>query len=70
METQDLDNVQIYRARFWRTYLLLMIVSILIAITMGIVTGSVAYGILTYFIVNVILSMIVIYKFSSDQLKL
>jgi uncharacterized membrane protein len=70
METQESNNMHSYRARFWRTYLLLLIVSIIIATVIGIMTSSVIYGMLSYFAVNMILSMIVFYKFSGDQLKL
>lgn len=70
METQESMTDALYRAKFWRTYMLVLCVAILAPLCIGIVTSSVWIGILSYLVINALLSLGVIYKFSIGDNKL
>ena len=66
LETEDLN----YRSKFWRAYVLAILLTVVVSILVGLYAESIWLGVLSYFVINMITSIIVIYKFSNGQLKL
>jgi len=66
MKTSETIVKELYRSKFWKTYMIALCVSIAAALGIGLVTSSVWLGLLTYFAINTLLSLGVLYKFSID----
>ena len=70
METLESNNDKMYRAKFWRMYVYALIVAIITSTIIGITTSSIWIGIVSYFLINSLLSFGVFYKFYIDSVKL
>jgi hypothetical protein len=66
MKTPENIAKELYRSKFWRTYTIALCISIIASLGIGLVTSSVWLGLLSYFAINILLSIGVLYKFSID----